>query len=269
MPVERNLATPRESARDSYRAPLGRALVTGASRRVGRAVAVELARSGLDLALTYRSDREGCEETARRVSDAAREAGYLITPTIAHLDLADISAVVRLQESLAGLDFDAIIHNASVYRATPLEALTSADLEEMYRVEVVAPVLLTKALAGTLGRSSLSGGGSVVFFSDIHALGRARPGFAAYLIAKSAARSAAEVLAVELAPTVRVHCIAPGVVDWPEGFEEAAKAPILARTPLARAGTPDETARLVRFLVLEASYLTGCTIRIDGGRALR
>lgn len=260
---------PAEHDRAQTREPIGRALVTGASRRVGRAAAVELARNGFELALTFRTDREGCAETARRATEAALEAGFRITPSVAHLDLSDLDSVARTRDALVGSGVDALVHNASVYRPTPFESVSAADLEEMYRVEVVAPLLLTQALAESLRRSRLASGGSVVFFSDIHALGRARPGFAAYLIAKGAVRSAAEALAVELAPSVRVHCIAPGVVEWPEGFEESAKAPILARTPLARAGTPEETARLVRFLVLEATYLTGCTIRIDGGRALR
>jgi pteridine reductase len=79
----------------------------------------------------------------------------------------------------------------------------------------------------------------------------------------------ARQLAVELAPKVRVHCVAPGVVMWPEDFSEEGKRAILERTPLGRAGTPEEVARLVRFLVMEATYLTGSTIAIDGGRALR
>jgi pteridine reductase len=251
------------------RGPLGRALITGASRRVGRAIAVELAHAGFDLALTYRADRDGCEETARIAVDAARSAGMSVHADVAQLDLNAAAAVERFAQMAAAQPLDALIHNASTYRETPFGAITEADFAEMYRVEVVSPALLTQALAPALRRARLPIGGAVVFFSDIHALGRARPNFTPYLVAKAAVQSLAAQMAVELAPAVRVHCIAPGVIAWPDGFPEDAKPTILSRTPLARAGTPDEAAKLVRFLVLEASYLSGDTIRIDGGRALR
>ena len=248
---------------------VGRALVTGASRRVGRAIAVELARSGFDLALTYRADQANCEETAQIATIAARAAGHTVRVEVSQLDLNDAAAVERFAQTAAGQRLDALIHNASTYRETPFGAITEADFAEMYRVEVVSPCLLTQALAPALRSARLPIGGAVVFFSDIHALGRARPHFTPYLVAKAAVQSLAAQMAVELAPAVRVHCIAPGVIAWPDGFPEEAKPPIMSRTPLARAGTPDEAAKLVRFLVLEASYLSGDTIRIDGGRSLR
>jgi pteridine reductase len=144
----------------------------------------------------------------------------------------------------------------------------------MYRAEVVSPALLTQSLRGALSQSRLPAGGAVVFYSDIYALGKPRVSFTPYIVAKAAVRALAEQFTVELAPAVRVHCIAPGVIAWPDDDAPGAvsaeiKQATLARTPLARAGTPEEAAKLVRFLVLEASYLTGVTIRIDGGRALR
>lgn len=255
--------------------PRGTALVTGASRRVGRAIAVELARQGFGLVLTFRARKDECSETARLATEAAAVAGHAITTACLHLELADVGAVDASARALEaaraahGATLDAIIHNASAYEATPLDAIDPAVVGEFHRIEVVSPLVLTERLRGALSGSRLEGGGAVVFFSDIHVLGRARPGFAAYNLAKCAVEGLARQLAVELAPATRVHCVAPGVVMWPDGFPEETKAQILARTPLGRAGTPEETARLVRFLVLEATYSTGDTIRIDGGRSLR
>ena len=257
------------------RGPRGTAVVTGASHRVGRALALELARSGMGLVLTYLTRAAECAETARRAVDAGRAAGHTITAACTSLDLGDVGAVegfastVERARRACGGSLDALVHNASTYLATPIDAIDAAALELANRIEVVSPFVLTVRLRAALQSSALPGGGAVVCFSDIHALGRARPGFGAYNLAKSGVAALARQLAVELAPAVRVHCVAPGVVLWPDHFPDAEKAAILARTPLGRAGTPEEVATLVRFLVLEASYSTGETISIDGGRALR
>ena len=244
-------------------------LVTGASRRVGRACALELAAAGCDLVLTYRSSGAECAATAAAARLAGRVAGHAVHVEIEELELGEVRSVEFLARRLEARGCDAIVHNASEYRATPLGQIGAEDLERMHRVEVVGPLLLTQALRGELSRSRIAGGGAVVFFSDIYALGRPRAGYAAYLLAKAGVRALSEQLAVELAPLVRVNCIAPGVVMWPDGFPDEAKGAILGRTPLGRAGTPEEAARLVRFLVLEATYMTGQTLRIDGGRSLR
>ena len=250
--------------------PTGTALITGASHRVGRAVALELARAGFGLWLTFRTRASECEETARLAKDAALGAGHAMTTRIDKLDLNDTAAVEAYAQLVRGSGaLDCIVHNASSFAPTVLEAIDAASVESMYRSEVVSPLLLTTRVRTPLASSRLSGGAAVVFFSDIHAIDRARAGFTPYLLAKSAVQTLARQLAVELAPRVRVHCVAPGVIAWPEGVPTETKDAILARTPLARAGTAEEAARLVRFLVLEASYLTGETIAIDGGRGLR
>lgn len=250
-------------------APRPTVLVTGGARRVGRAIALELAAAGCNLALTYRASGAECAATAADARRVARDFGHAIDAQAIELDLADERSVDRAAAEVAARGCDAIVHNASEYRATPFGQLCADDLERMHRVEVVGPMLLTQALRGELSRSRIAGGGAVVFFSDIYALGRPRAGYAAYLLAKAGVRALSEQLALELAPQVRVNCIAPGVVMWPEGFPEETKQAILARTPLARAGEPEEAARLVRFLVLEATFMTGETMRIDGGRSLR
>ena len=257
--------------------PRGTVLVTGASHRVGRAIALELARSGFGLALTYRSREAECHATARSCEEVARAAGHAVRTSVSSLDLGDSGGVVAFAESIraraGGRAIDAIVHNASVYEGTDLVGCDAASLahavESAHRVEVTSPLVLTHALRAELARSSLAGGGAVVLFSDIHALGRARAGFTPYMLAKAAVATLARQLAVELAPAVRVHCVAPGVVLWPEGFPEDTRRAILERTPLARAGTPDEAAKLVRFLITEASYSTGDVVTIDGGRGLR
>jgi pteridine reductase len=106
---------------------------------------------------------------------------------------------------------------------------------------------------------------------DIHAMGRPRKGFAPYSMSKAALAEMVRSLARELAPEVRVTGVAPGVVAWPEeGFESdpAAQAAYLRRVPLGRSGTPQEAAEAVRWLAMDATYVTGLVLPLDGGRRL-
>ncbi len=274
-----NGGSPGAPSRDpgAPRPPRARVLVTGASRRVGRATVLELAHAGVEPVLTFRAREDECRATAREAEEAARAAGFAVEPLVLRLDLCDTASVDAFLAALAPTverrGLDAIVHNASDYIVSPLDACDrpalAALMDRAHRAEAVAPATITLALRGALAKSAVAGGGAVVFFSDIYALGKPRAGYLAYTVAKAGVRAMAEQLAVELAPEIRVHCVAPGVVAWAEGMDEATKAAVLSRTPLGRAGTPEDAAKLVRFLILEAPYLTGGTIAVDGGRSLR
>lgn len=246
------------------------AVVTGAARRVGRAIAIELASHGFDLLITYRSSQADAETTLRLCREAATAAGHRSFRTeIAALDLARPEALEAFAGPLAQRSHvDALIHNASSYSRSPFGAIIAQQALDDYRVNALAPLLLTQALADPLRRSILPGGGAVVCFSDIHVLGRPRKNMASYSMSKAALTHMVHNLARDLAPRVRVNAIAPGVIAWPEDANPAEIAAYEARIPLQRAGTPEDAARLVRFLILEATYVTGEVIRLDGGRWL-
>ena len=247
-------------------------LVTGAAKRVGRAIALSLAESGCDLILHYRSSERELAATVEAATSAARARGYTIQVEAMQADLNDLAAVERLGATIAALCEPAgprrlagVVHNASSYGPSEFGAIRAEACLEHFRVNALAPLLLTQALAPALTRA----GGAVVFFSDIHALGRPRRRFAPYLMSKAALTDCVATLALELAPRVRVNGIAPGVIAWPDGSEPAEVAAYEARIPLGRSGTPDEAAQLVRWLLFEASYVNGEIIRLDGGRWLR
>lgn len=246
------------------------AVVTGAARRVGRAIAIELASHGFDLLITYRSSQADAETTLQLCKVAATAAGHRsFRAESAALDLASPAALEAFARPLAQRShIDALIHNASSYARTPLGTITADQALNDYRVNALAPLLLTQALADSLRRSILPGGGAVICFSDIHVLGRPRKDMASYSMSKAALTQMVHNLARDLAPKVRVNAIAPGVIAWPEGTNPAEIAAYESRIPLQRAGTREDAARLVRFLILEATYLTGDIIRLDGGRWL-
>ncbi len=246
-----------------------RAIVTGAARRVGRAVALELAAGGWSLDLTYLSSEAEARATAADCEAAARAAGRAISVGLHRLDLADLGAVAAFGAARAAAGADALVLNASSYAQTPFGTIAAADAERELRVNALAPLLLAQAVAPALARSSLAGGGAVVAFGDIHAAGRPRRSRAPYLMSKAALHAMVEALALELAPAVRVNAVLPGVVAWPDDAPAGERAAYEARIPLARPGTPEDAARMVRTVIEDMPYVTGSLLRLDGGRWLR
>jgi len=246
-----------------------RAIVIGAARRVGRAVALEFAQAGWDLVLTYRSREAEALETAAEAGRIAAGAGRTASVTVERLELSDLAAVERFGRAHAGASVDALVLSAAAYSRTPFGEIAAATAESELRINALAPLLLVQALAPALARSSLAGGGSVVAFGDIHAMGRPRRAFAPYLMSKAAIHCMVESLALELGPAVRVNAVAPGVVAWPDDAPEEERAAYEARIPLARPGTPEDAARMVRSITEDMPYVTGSVFRLDGGRWLR
>jgi pteridine reductase len=244
------------------------ALVTGASRRVGRAIAIELARAGFDLIITWRRRPEEAGETLRLARDASSDD---LHTGEAHLcDLTDAASVDELASRvLERPALDALIHNASLFERTDYGTVTERAAIEHFRVNALSPLLLTQRLSPLLERSALPGGGAVVLLGDIHPMGRPYRGRLVYFMSKAAVAVLTETLAIELAPRVRVNAVAPGVVAWPEGTAPDDIHAYERRIPLARSGTPEDAAGAVRWLVTDAPYVTGEVIRVDGGRWLR
>ncbi|MCE2924130.1 MAG: SDR family oxidoreductase [bacterium] len=248
------------------------AIITGAAKRVGRAIAVALAKQGCDIIATYNTSSAAAEVTAEQVQIDAPRATIILK----QLDLEDLNSVdllaAQLSEQLPRLDV--LIHNASLYEPTPTQRLTPEACQRFYRVNALAPLMLSRTLAGKLASSKLPGGGAIVTMCDIHAmgaLGQPRRDHLAYSMSKAALLEMTLVLARELAPRVRVNAVAPGVVAFPEAGRESdadAQARYLSRVPLARAGTPADAAEAVAWLALRAHYCTGQVINVDGGRSI-
>ena len=160
---------------------------------------------------------------------------------------------------------DALVNNASTFHATPMGTSTAQDWDTLFASNARAPFFLAQAAAPHLKASR----GAIVNLVDIYAE-RPLANHPLYCMAKAALLMATKSLALELAPEVRVNAVAPGAILWPEHDEAngEAQAALLARTPLSRTGTPEEIAEAVRWLLRDASYVTGQVMRVDGGRML-
>lgn len=244
------------------------ALVTGASYRVGRAVALELARSGFDVAVHYRSSAAGADE----VVAACRALGADAFTIRGDLEDAAQTRAVAEQVAARWERLTLLVNNASLFVPEPFESTSLADLRRMMAVHVEAPVILSQALLPLLRAAAQAdpelASSLVCHFVDI-AADRPFKGYTAYSTSKAALSMLVRCMAVELAPAIRTVGVAPGHVAWPPDYTEDTKRRMLARIPQGRVGTPDEAARLVRFLCLEGTYINGEIVRIDGGLACR
>jgi pteridine reductase len=236
-------------------------LITGAARRIGAVIARALHAAGYDIALHYRAS----EADARALNgelEGARSGSVLCL----RQDLADIELLPDLIAATVARfgRFDALINNASAFYPTAVGGTSAAQWNELFASNAQAPFFLSQAAAPHLRESH----GCIVNLVDLYAQ-RPLAGHTVYCMAKAALVMMTQSLAKELAPEIRVNGIAPGAVLWPESGKPAVEqAAMIARTPLQRAGTPDDISRAVLFLVRDAPFITGQILRVDGGRSL-
>jgi len=238
------------------------ALVTGASRGIGRAISVDFARQGADVAIVARN-RDTLEETAA----AAREARAGTRVHIVVADAADAdaveSAVTSTVEQLGRIDF--AIANAGQAVDALLVRMKPADIERALAVNLKSAFYLCASVAKPMMRQR---SGAIVLVSSIVGL-TGNTGQAGYAAAKAGLLGLAKSVAKELGSrNVRVNAVAPGLIEtaMTESISEQARAHFLASIPLGRAGTPEDVSGVVTFLCSDAArYVTGQTIVVDGG----
>ncbi|MSR33393.1 MAG: SDR family oxidoreductase [Phycisphaerales bacterium] len=238
------------------------AMVVGASQRVGRAVALQLARSGFDLIITFGSDHVGAQETQTMASAHGAKV------TLLKLDLNDAAGALAAARALELKKLDALIVSAAYWEKDILDDHDNTQAARFMRINCSTPIELARELAPALRCSSLPGGASVMAFGDIHVDFRPMKEFSRYLESKSSLQKCFRLLALELAPEIRVNVIVAGVIAWPASMSDTERSAYIKRVPLGRVGAPSDAAALVRFVTLEAPFMTGSAITLDGGRSL-
>ena len=238
------------------------ALVTGASRGIGRAIAVEFAREGADVAVNYRKQASAAEETAAAIHALGRRA------VVIQADISDAEACRRLVADAEGAlgPLDIAVANGGV--ASRPGMIADLPIEEWHRVlatDLHGCFYTVKAvIGGMLERNR----GVILTISSVGA-DRCAPGGAPYYVSKAGVNALTRTLANEVAPRgIRVNAIAPGVVlsDMGERMVKAVGPQLVAGIPLGRAGQPEEIAKLAAFLASDdAAWITGKIYRIDGG----
>jgi NAD(P)-dependent dehydrogenase (short-subunit alcohol dehydrogenase family) len=232
------------------------ALVTGAARRLGRAVALGLADAGADVALHYSTSGDAAEQLAAELRHRGRSAWTL------RADLADPDAVAslipRAREQAERLDI--LVNNASIFPADGLREARREDLLRCLEVNAWAPLALSRAFAENLGR------GAIVNFLDTRIVGYDWK-HVSYIISKNALALLTRMMALEFAPAVAVNAVAPGLILPPPGEDESYLDALADTVPLKRHGDAQDIVDAVIYL-LQSEFVTGQIIYVDGGRHL-
>jgi len=236
------------------------ALVTGAGRRLGRAIAAALAGRGLRVALHHHTSANGAAE----VRDEVREAGGDAECFAADLRDADAARALpgRVFERFGRLDV--LVNSAAVMHRLRLEETTPEQWDDILNLNLRAVFFCTQGAASALREAK----GSVINLADVGGL-EPWPGFAAHSVSKAGVVMLTRVLALDLAPEVRVNTIAPGAVLVPDTYDQAARDALVRSTPLRRLGTPGDVTAAVLYLLEHGDYITGTVLTVDGGRAVR
>ncbi|MGB7541636.1 MAG: pteridine reductase [Burkholderiales bacterium] len=237
-------------------------LITGAARRVGAAIARRLHREGASLMLHYRSSERDVQALQAELNAARKNSVALVQADL--LDVAGLAEIVK--NTISRFErLDALVNNASTFFPTPVGEITPASWDNLIGTNLRAPLFLAQAAAPHLKKT----GGAIVNITDIHAE-RPLKSYVIYSVAKAGLAGLTRSLARELAPEVRVNGIAPGAIVWPEdgSFDEVTRQRIISHTLLRRTGEPDDVARAVYYLIVEAPYVTGEIIAVDGGRSI-
>jgi NAD(P)-dependent dehydrogenase (short-subunit alcohol dehydrogenase family) len=237
-------------------------LVTGAGRRLGREVALALAAGGWQVAVHYRASQA---DAAQTVQDCRRAAPQLQFDAFA-ADLSDERAtralLPRVVERFGSVD--AVVNNASLFEHDSVASFGYELLARHVAANTAAPVLLAQALAEHL--RSRDGTGAVVNLLD-QKLWNQNPDFLSYTLSKAALEAANTMLAIALAPTVRVVGVAPGLTLTSHMLSKEKFEELHRLAPLGRSSSPQDVAAAVRF-ALESPAITGTTIVVDGGQHL-
>ncbi len=246
--------------------PFGEAaLVTGTdSLGIGRAIALRLARAGMDVALHWYRDRTRAEQVAAEIRAGGRRA------VLVHADLGDAAAARRaVREAHAALGgLSVVVCNAGMIQRKPLLEITDADWDRLHAVNLHGSFAVAQEAAGLMVQAGQ--GGRIVMISSVNQA-HANPDIAHYVASKGGIMMLARAMALELAEHgITVNLVAPGTIETDINrqmlADPAFRSRKLAGVPLRRAGTPEDIAGAVLYLAsTEAGYVTGSTITVDGG----
>ena len=240
------------------------AVITGSSGRLGGAIARALAAAGCNCICHYNHNRQAAEELVRQ----AEKLG--VNALAIEADLTKPDRIEHLFEKIAGFGSpQVLINSAAVFSRQPLEEATFEEAQKVLNLNLIAPILLSRAFAekvkGEFGETETVVG-KIINVSDV---GGIRPwaGYVLYCSSKAGLIGATKALAKELAPAICVNSIAPGVVTWPSDFDESQKQRQLSFIPAGRIARMSEITKAIIFL-LRNDYITGQVLNIDGGRCI-
>lgn len=236
-------------------------IITGAAKRVGAAIARKLHAAGANVIVHCNRSRVDAESLVRELNNERTKSAALVQG-----DLLAYNAIKGLIDHAASEfgHLDGLVNNASAFYPTPVGEIDEDNWSELIGANLKAPLFLSQAAAPYLKKTN----GSIVNIVDIHSE-RPLKDFVVYSVTKTGLAGLTRSLALELGPDIRVNGVSPGAILWPDGtsdYPAAERDRIVSQTPLKRVGTPEDIAGAVKFLMLDATYVTGQILAVDGGR---
>lgn len=237
------------------------AFITGGARRIGREIALALARAGADVAITYRRSGGEATEVIEQIQSLGCRA-------------AAIECDIRSEESVRGAiaatvailgRLDILVNNAAIYESTPLEKISLAEWDAVFETNARGPFLVAREALAALRAAK----GRIVNVGSLGGL-RAWAGHAHYSASKAALHSLTQSMAKAFAPEVSVNCVAPGWIELDDSSVSSVKdaAHFASKTPMRRNGTASEVAEAVLFFAAGPHFITGQILTVDGGLGL-
>lgn len=236
-------------------------LITGAAARIGAEISRQLHAAGMNIIIHYRSSAD----PARKLADSLNQQREN-SAAILQADLLDTASIPQLIVQAAAIwgRLDTLVNNASSFYPTPVGEITEAHWDDLLGSNLKAPIFLSQAATPYLKQAN----GCIINIVDVHGF-RPMKAHPVYCAAKAGLAMLTQSLAKELGPEIRVNGVAPGAIMWPSSeMDPATQESILQRTALKRQGCPEDIAKTVKFLVMEADYITGQVIPVDGGRSI-
>ena len=236
------------------------AIVTGAARRVGKAIALALAERGADVVITYHRSAAEARHTVREI-EGHGVCGMAVQGDIT--SSTQVSGMVqRVMERFGRIDI--LVNNASNYYKTPFATLTEDQWDDLVGTNLKGTFLMSKRVGDEMLKVR---SGKIINLADWAGF-RPYQDYIPYCVAKAGVIAFTKALAKTLAPDIQVNAVAPGPVMLPEDFTDREREAVVRATPLKRVGSPADVAQTVVFLVEGSDFITGTTIMVDGGRLI-
>lgn len=235
------------------------ALVTGGARRIGRAIATQLAAAGAEVTVTYRTSRHEAEDTIKAIKDLGRLAIAVECDVRSEESVRDaVVAAVNFHGHL-----DILVNNAAVFETVPFDQLTPEQWDSVFATNTRGPFLVARQAISHLRKSQ----GRIINIGSLGGI-HAWADHAHYCSSKAALHMLTQAMAKAFAPEVAVNCIAPGWIDLGEESEQSAAQHFAAKTPMKRNGTAEDVAQAVELFATAPSFITGQILAVDGGLGL-
>jgi len=235
------------------------ALVTGGARRIGREIALTLARAGADVAITYKTSQDEATRTAREIESLG--CGALATECDVRSE-ASVRATIDAAISRFG-HLDILVNNAAIFESAPLEQISLGQWDAVFETNTRGPFLVAREALSHLRAAK----GRIVNIGSLGGI-QAWADHAHYCGSKAALHMLTKAMARAFAPEVSVNCVAPGWIEF-ESSSQAAGNRFAAKTPMKRNGTADDVAQAVLFFATGPTFITGQILTVDGGLGLK